>query len=49
MCFLHAAAALESAVDDQLQLFDEILGFQDVIEGAHLQCLNRCFGAGEGR
>src|SRR5438477_3164144 len=35
------ATALESAENHKFQLLDEILGFEDVIECAHLERLNR--------
>src|SRR5262245_10465854 len=37
---LTQAPAFESAENNELQLFDEILRFEDVIVGAHLQGLN---------
>ena len=40
-------AAFERALNDQLQFLDEVFGFQNVIEGAHLQRLDRGFCGGE--
>src|SRR5205823_604503 len=41
------AAILERGNDDQFQLFDEILGLDDVVVGAHLEGLNRGFSGGK--
>src|SRR5207245_6149931 len=42
--FLPQPAVLESVMNDEFQLFRPILILQDVIEGTHLQRLNRRFG-----
>src|SRR5262249_24422884 len=41
---LPQPAVLESVMHDEFQLFGPILVLQDVIEGTHLQRLNRRFG-----
>src|SRR5207237_9316469 len=45
--FFSQAAVLESLVDDELQLLHEVLGLQDVVEGAHFQRLDGGLGAGK--
>src|SRR5262249_37414285 len=45
--FFTQPAILERAVDNQLQLFHEVFGLQDVIEGSHLQSLYRRLGTGK--
>ncbi len=47
--FFAEPAILQRAVDNQLQLFDEILGFDDVVECAHLQGLDGGLRTGKGR
>src|SRR5688572_33101362 len=41
------AAALECVKDDDLELLDKVLSLEDVVEGSHLQSLDRRIGAGK--
>src|SRR5207245_1209213 len=45
--FFAEPPVLERGVHDELQLFHEIFGLEDVVERAHLERLNRMISAGE--